>query len=177
MPIRGLVGGIEEVKTFMFCPNCGATNDSKQNYCRFCGLDMRASARSLTTQLAFGKDSDSLKKLRTIKRFVNIASAVLAGIWIVCEIVDAFTVLEFGKGVMGISLGLFILFQIIQGTVGYFLRKDRQISKESEQRQIEDFEGKETGKLLTDNQIEPVPSVIESSTELFPIENKTRKFE
>ena len=113
----------------MFCSNCGAKNDKKQNYCRFCGLDVRDTSRSLTTQLAFGKDSDSLKKLRTVKRTVDIASAILVAVWITAAVADIFFMVEFGSLIMRISLGLFILFQVVQGAVGYIQRKERNKTK------------------------------------------------
>jgi hypothetical protein len=40
---------------------------------------------------------------------------------------------------------------------------------------VERFESKETAKLLEEKPFGAVPSVIENSTELFPVENKTRK--
>ena len=162
----------------MFCPNCAAKNDKKQNFCRFCGLDLRDSAKSLTTQLVFGKDSDSLKKFRTVKRAVDIASGILVVAWIAGVVADIFFVMEFGRDLMRISIGLFVLFQLIQGAVGYFQRKERSKSqrKKFEPNEIKDFEVKETAKLLEERPFEPVASVVENSTELFPTESKTRKF-
>ena len=163
----------------MFCPNCGAKNDEKQNYCRFCGLNLQSTAKSLTTQIIHGENSDSLKKMRAVKRTVDFASALLVGVWIAAVVADIFFRIEFSKDLLIISLGLFILFQIIQAAVGYFQRNDETESKTKKFKpnEVEHFEAKETGKLLEERPFEPVASVTENSTELFPIENKTRKFE
>ena len=107
----------------MFCPNCGSKNDDKQNYCRFCGLNIQASAKSLMDQIVFGKDSDSLKKLRTFKRTVDVASTILIGALIAGVVADIFLVIEWSDKLMKISLGLLILFQVVQGIVGISLEK------------------------------------------------------
>lgn len=161
----------------MFCPNCSAKNDEKQNYCRFCGLNLQATAKSLTTQIVHGDNSDSLKKLSAVKRAVDFASALLVGTLIISIIADIFFRIEFGKGLLSIIVGLFVLIQIAQGIIGYFQREDRSKSttEKLKPNEVEHFESKENAKLLEEKPFEPVGSVTENSTELFPIENETRK--
>jgi hypothetical protein len=163
----------------MFCPNCGANNNRKQNYCRFCGLNLQDTAKSLTTQIVFGEDSNLLKTLSSVRRVSDFASTALVGVLIVCAIAFLFFEPNFSKDLMKISLGIFFLLKIIQDIIGYFQRKERSKTKTNkfEQNTVEQFESKETVRLLEEKAFEPVPSVIENSTELFPIENKTRKFE
>ncbi len=163
----------------MFCPNCGANNSKKQNYCRFCGLNLQDTAKSLISQIVFGEDSKLLKKLSTVKRVVDFTSTALIGALIVGFVALFFFAPEFGRNLWKISLGVFLLLQLVQETIGYFQRKERSKSKPNkfEPKGVEQFESKETAKLLEEKPFEPVPSVIENSTELFPIENKTRKLE
>lgn len=161
----------------MFCPNCGASNNKKQNYCRFCGLNLQDTAKSLISQIVFGEDSNLAKSLSSVKRHIDLVLAVLAGVSIVCAIAYFFFGLGFGKDMMKIGIVIFFLLETILGTVGYYLRQERSKAKTNkfEPNPVGQFESKETAKLLEEKPFEPVPSVIENSTELFPVENKTRK--
>ena len=160
----------------MFCPNCGANNSKKQNYCRFCGLNLQDTAKSLTNQIVFGEDSKSLKRLSSVKRVVDFTSTALIGMLIVGIAAYLFFFdPKFGKDLIKISLGIFFLLKTIQEIIGYFQRRARSENKRFEPKVAEQFESKETAKLLEEKPFEPVPSVVENSTELFPVENKTRK--
>jgi hypothetical protein len=160
----------------MFCPNCGANNNKKQNYCRFCGLNLQETAKSLMNQIVFGEDSKSLKKLSSVKRVVDFTSTALIGMLLVGIAAYLFFFdPKFGKDLIKISLGVFFLLKTIQEIIGYFQRRARSENKRFEPSGVERFESKETAKLLEEKPFEPVPSVIENSTALFPVENKTRK--
>lgn len=160
----------------MFCPNCGANNNRKQNYCRFCGLNLQDTAKSLVNQIVFGEDSKSLKKLSSVKRVVDFTSTALIGMLIVGIAAYLFFFdPKFGKDLIKISLGIFFLLKTVQEIIGYFQRRARSENKRFEPKAAEQFESKETARLLEDKPFEPVPSVIENSTELFPMEHKTRK--
>lgn len=160
----------------MFCPNCGANNNRKQNYCRFCGLNLQETAKSLTNQIVFGEDSKSLKKLSSVKRVVDFTSTALIGMLVVGIAAYLFFFdPKFGKDLIKISLGVFFLLKTIQEIIGYFQRRARSGNQRFEPNRVERSESKETAKLLEEKPFEPVPSVIENSTELFPVESKTRK--
>ena len=161
----------------MFCPNCGANNSKKQNYCRFCGLNLQDTAKSLMNQIVFGEDSKSLKRLSSVKWVVDFTSTALIGMLIVGIAAYLFFFdPKFGKDLIKISLGIFFLLKTIQEIIGYFQRRARSENKRFEpEKAAEQFESKETAKLLEEKPFEPVPSVVENSTELFPVENKTRK--
>lgn len=160
----------------MFCPNCGANNNRKQNYCRFCGLNLQETAKSLVNQIVFGEDSRSLKKLSSVKRVVDFTSTAVIGMLVVG--IAAYLFLfdpKFGKDLIKISLGVFFLLKTIQEIISYFQRRARSENKRFEPNGGERFKSVETAKLLEEKPFDPVPSVIENSTELFPAENKTRK--
>jgi predicted amidophosphoribosyltransferase len=160
----------------MFCPNCGANNNRKQNYCRFCGLNLQDAAKSLTNQIVFGEDSKSLKKLSSIKRVVDFTSTTLIGMLLVGIAAYLFFFdPKFGKDLIKISLGVFFLLKTIQEVIGYFQRRARSRNKRFEPKAAEQFGPQETAKLLEEKTFEPVPSVIENSTALLPLENETRK--
>jgi hypothetical protein len=161
----------------MFCPNCGAKNNRKQNYCRFCGLNLRDAAKSLTSQLVFGEDSNLAKSLGSVKRVIDLALAALAGVVIFCAVAYFFFGSGFGKNMMKMGAVLFFLLEAILGTVGYYQRQERSKTRANKfEQKNEELESKETVKLLEDKPFEPVPQVVENTTELFPIENRTRKF-
>ena len=147
----------------MFCPNCGANNNKKQNYCRFCGLNLQDTARSLTNQVVFGEDSNLLKRLSSVRRILDLASTALVGVVIVSVIALLFLEPNFGKDLMKIGLGLFFLLKVVQETIGYFQRKERSKPKTDrfEPSTREQFESREPVKLLEEKPF-PVPSVLEN---------------
>lgn len=158
----------------MFCPNCGAKNGEEQNYCRFCGLNLQASARSLMDQIVHGDKSDALKKLKAVKRTADIASAVLIAALVIGLVADIFFMVDFSKGLLIFIIGLFVLIQIIQGSVGFFQRHDesRSAAQKFASKRPENFETRGSAKLLEEMPIEPVASVTESTTRLLPTEKK-----
>lgn len=163
----------------MFCPNCGAKNHRKQNYCRYCGLSLRDAAKSLTSQLAFGEDSYWVKSLGSVKRVMDVALAVLAGVLIVCAVSYFFFDAGLGRGLLKAGVVIFFLLEAIMGAAGYYQRKERSKARAEkvEQDRIARPGAKETAGLLEEKPFEPVPSVLENSTELLPLVNQTRKVE
>lgn len=163
----------------MFCPNCGAKNSRKQNYCRFCGLSLREAEKSLTSQLVFGEDSNLAKSLGSVKRVIDLALAALAGVVIFCAVAYFFFGSGFGKNMMKTGAVIFFLLEGILGIVGYYQRKERSKARAANkfEQKDEELQSKETVKLLEEKPFEPARSVVENTTELFPVENKTRKFE
>lgn len=163
----------------MFCPNCGARNNRKQNYCRFCGLNLRDTAKSLISQLAFGEDSDLVKSLSSVKRGIDFTLAALAGVVLVCGVAYFFFGAGFGRGVMRTGMAVFFLLQLILGAVGYYQRKERGKARANrvEQNKAEHLESKEAVPLLEEKPFEAVPNVAERTTELLRVESKTRKLD
>lgn len=161
----------------MYCPNCGANNNKKQNYCRFCGLNLRDTAKSLTSQIVFGEDSNLVKSLSSVKRVMDLALAALAGVLIVCAVGYFFFEMGFGKDMLKMGVVIFFLLETILGTVGYYQRKERSKARANkfEQNTTEQLESKEPVKFPEEKAFAPLPSVVENTTELLPIENKTRK--
>jgi hypothetical protein len=161
----------------MFCPNCGARNSKKQNYCRFCGLSLRDVTKALISQLAFGEDSNLVKALGSVRRVMDLALASVAGVVIVCAVAYFFFKSGFGKDLMKMGVIIFFLLETILGIVGYYQRKERSKARAQkfEQNKTEPLKSEEAVRFLEEKPLEVVPSVVESPTELLPIENKTRK--
>lgn len=160
----------------MFCPNCGAKNNKHQNYCRFCGLNLKETAKSLNDQLTFGESSKFLKNLSTVRQMTNFILTVLIGTLIAGGIFYLFYDSKIGASLLKVTMALFFLSLITQSI---FSRLQCRESKRSGIRksQTKEFESKKTAKLLEEKPIAPIPSIVENSTELFPIEYKTRKLD
>jgi len=168
----------------MFCPNCGANNTTEQNFCRSCGLNLEDTAKSLLMQIPSAESANLLKYERNVERFGNfalgglgvaLAGGVGFGIW---HLVTKFIVT--GTNIyMAVLLCTFILFaflSLIFVILNESLKEKKAKPKFAEsERELENK--KVTAKLLEDKPFEPVPSVVENSTELLLVENKTRKFE
>lgn len=163
----------------MFCPNCGSRNNKKQNYCRFCGLNLRDTTKSLISQLAFGEDSGLVKSLSSVRRVIDLALAALAGVVIVCGVAYFFFGASFGRGVMRTGMAVFFLLQLILGAVGYYQRKERGKArgKRFEQKEAKRLGPQEAVAFLEEKPFEAAPNVVERTTELLRVESKTRKLD
>ncbi|HEX8130347.1 MAG TPA: hypothetical protein VF527_14680 [Pyrinomonadaceae bacterium] len=130
-------------------------------------------------QVVFGEDSDLIKSLSSVKRVMDSASTALIGVLMVCIVAYLFIDPGFSKDVVKISLGVFFLLKTIQEVIGYFQRRERSKAgaNKFERSRTEELESKETVRVLEGKSFEPAQSVVENSTELLPIENKTRKLE
>jgi len=159
----------------MFCPNCGARNSKKQNYCRFCGLGLRDVSKALISQLAFGEDSALVKSLGSVKRIIDLALALVVGVAIVSAVAYFFFKSGFGENLMKMGVVAFFLLQTILGAVGYFQRKERGKARLSGQNKTERLESEEAVRLLEEKPLEAVRSVAEGSTDLLHLESRTRK--
>lgn len=162
----------------MYCPNCGSDNKKTQNYCRFCGLNLVEIARSLKNQLAFGEKAYALKKSDKLKRILSKTSVVL----VAASFIGLVLVLLVDRSYLGLlaqySLGIFLLLQVLSFVIDKV--SENTVNKQNPARaeySVTQFESKETAKLLEDKPFEPIGSIVENSTELLPVENKTRKFE
>ena len=162
----------------MYCPNCGSDNKKTQNYCRFCGLNLVEIAKSLKNQLAFGEKAYALKKSDKLKRILSKTSVVL----VTASFIGLIFVLLFDRSYLGLlaqySLGVFLLLQLLRFVIDKVSENivNKQNSAPADY-SVRQFESKETRNLLEDKPFEPAASVVENSTELLHIENKTRKFD
>lgn len=162
-------------KSNVFCPNCGAKNKIEQNFCRFCGLNLQETAKSLAAQLSFGKNARELKQLQLIKKFTDYGSI---GLTIIASIAIAFyayvvvTKMVFsGKRVL---LGLFLLSMVFQFVMRHIRRIKRNKIRENNE-EVNLTAQKETAKLLEEKPFAPAHGVTENSTELLFSQNKTKK--
>lgn len=164
----------------MYCPNCGAQNKKKQNFCRYCGLSLQDIEKSYLSQLAFGADTKLLNKLRNARKTSDSAQFFSVIMLIIGIITMFISDSAMGKILITGSLLAFFWVQIIREAVGYIQR--RHLKKNDEQNISNDgerpeFETRETNKLLEEKPFIPVSSITEHSTELLYVDRKFNEVE
>ena len=162
----------------MHCPNCGQRNSIEQSFCRSCGMNLESTAAALTEQRAEGAIEVSDRRLEL---FGNIAFGGLILVGLVAVAGMIYTVFEkfilTGKGVIfGIVISLLLIFAVMGIT--YVVLNESQ--KEKRAKRTPSAGGPlplepVTGKLLETGDFEPIPSVVEDTTELLKVKAKTRK--
>lgn len=169
----------------MFCPNCGANNDTKQKFCRACGLNLQKSAESLLEQFPDAEKNTLQRQERLLEKFGNVAfggfgMVFLGGVGaMIYVIVTKFIIPGPANNVLaGIFLIAFLLFAILALAYVVF----NEILKEKKQKinphiQNELSGGKDTGKLLDEGNLQPVSSVTDHTTELLYDKSRTKKLD
>lgn len=104
------------------------------------------------------------------------AVVVIGFFWLIYTIV---TKMMFGgsQPLFGLFLVLFLVFAAL--TLVYVIYNEANKEKKAERKAptISEVKAPDTGRLLTDPIDDPVPSVIENTTELLTVETKTRKLQ
>ncbi|HEX8636896.1 MAG TPA: zinc ribbon domain-containing protein, partial [Pyrinomonadaceae bacterium] len=142
-------------KSNIFCPNCAAKNKIEQNFCRFCGLDLRETANSLLAQFSTDEKARRFDKLKLIKKLSDLASIGL--IFVIATGALFYLYLVSTKMIFSgerILFGLFLVFMISQFALNQIRRINRARSKKDETdlspTKSENSENKETAKFLED---------------------------
>jgi hypothetical protein len=167
----------------MFCPNCGANNTTEQKFCRACGLNLEGAAASLLEQIPSAEAGKLLKREKNLEKFGNFAFGGFAVVIFaaICAIIYWILSRMFLGGSSVFGGILMIAFLIFAGlTLTYVIFKEG--LKEKKQKanptlKNELAESPETGKLLEEKRFDPVPSIIENTTDLLPIESRARKLD
>lgn len=167
----------------MFCPNCGANNTTEQKFCRSCGLNLEVSAASLLEQIPSAETAKLVKRERHLEKFGNFAFGGFGVV--VATSVAALVYLIFTKMVLsgenvfaGILLMAFMIFSAL--TLAWVMfNEDLKERKQKRNPTLKNELAKapDTDKLLEEKPFEPAASVTENTTDLLPVENKTRKFD
>jgi hypothetical protein len=165
----------------MFCPNCGSNNSGKENYCRSCGLSLEKVTLVLSEQVP----SQMSANLRSQKeRFEKLGMAALSvfGLGLVgllLYLIVYKTMIAGGRFWEGLAmLGVMILMSF--GLIAvYLFAKANDVGKGH--LPVENDDDVETIKLaastrelLPESRFEPIPSIVEETTELLKSERKPR---
>lgn len=152
----------------MYCPNCGAKNNKKQNFCRYCGLHLQDIEKIFSNQLVFGTETKRLKSLREIRQITDSAQ-FFTFFTLALGLIFLFYDSAFGKMLITASLLAYFLAETVRQIYGYFQRQGSAKNRESENlsnASKNEFENRETNKLLEEKPFVPASSVTENSTEL-----------
>lgn len=162
-------------KSNVFCPNCSAKNKIEQNFCRFCGLNLQETTKSLVAQVEFGKNARELKQLQLIKKLTDygsIALAIIVSIALALYVYAVLTKMIFsGERIL---LGLLLLSMVYQFVMRHLRRFKRSIVKENND-ELNLSSKRDAAKLIEEKPFAPVSSITENATELLFVENKTTK--
>ena len=167
-------------KSNLFCPNCAANNKIEQNFCRYCGLNLREISKSLLTQCSTDESANQFKRLKLMKKLTDISSigliiVVAAGILFYLYLILTKMVFSGERVVIGLVL-IFMIFEFV-------MRHLRRMKNARQKEDKVDFElpkeskKRETAKFLVEKPFEPAASLTESSTQLLFAENRTKKME
>lgn len=165
----------------MYCPSCAQENSTEQKFCRKCGLKLEAISEALLEQIPSAASAGLLKRQRNLEKFGNIAFGGFGVVLLVLVLSIIYwiftTVILSGDSIFGgIMLIAFIVFAVLSLAYVVF-QEDLKERKEKANPTLQNElpEKLETGKLLQDKPFEPIPSVIEDTTDLLKVEAKTQK--
>lgn len=168
----------------MFCPSCGATNSTEQKFCRTCGMNLETVSETLLSQFPNAQQITLQKQEKMLERFGNYVFggfAVVIGLGAIGLIVGVILAMVVsGKDPLkGILLAVFLTFASLALSyvvMNEFLKDKRKKLQANPPSDVLLSESSQTGKLLDTGEFTPIPSVVEDTTSLLPVEARTRKF-
>lgn len=153
----------------MFCPHCGKVNAAEQKFCRSCGLSLEKVAQFLAEQLPAAEINKHLQdRQRQIERWISILLGSTFAIFVGAVLWGLVYQIIIIKGeVLGglIFLAIFVGFVTALLLVVY----RESLREAATKRQLSQTTlplTEHTAKLLPESDLEPIPSVTESTTEL-----------
>lgn len=158
----------------MYCPNCGTNTSLDQKFCRSCGLGLEKIALSLAEQRPTKLD-ENLKERKNRLEQLGVIALSIFGVGVLSlflYMVGSKLMLSQGKLVAALAvLGLIII--LGSGLLSVLLfAKATEVEEAGNKRRLQTPDVDQTGKLLEEGHLEPVPSVTESTTELLFAEKK-----
>ena len=159
----------------MYCPNCSQKNYNQQKFCRKCGMILEQISAALSEQLP-ERDADIERREARLEVFGNIAFVGLgiilaAGVVGILYMIITQMILTGERPLAGILLANFVVFAalaltyvVLREDLNERKKKTRALSAPTSEPDAEI----DTNKLLQDPINEPVPSIIEDTTDLLP---------
>lgn len=157
----------------MFCPNCGSKNSEKQNYCRSCGLGLEKVALTLAEQVP-SQMSANLRGQKERYEKLGVAALSVAGLGVAGILLYSiiYNTMILNGDIRG---GLMLLGVMVLCSFGliavYLFAKANDVGKGhlsvNDDADIGDIKlAADTRDLLPESRFEPVPSVVEDTTQL-----------
>ena len=165
----------------MYCPNCGEENRIEQNYCRSCGLRLDAISHAVSEQFPT-KEYAALQKRKELFEKLGLFSLSLSGFLAFALILTRaayYKIILFGEevifGAAFVALVVFGLLSVFFFNYPKLFMRFEKINPRLPHQKEPLVSETQRERVLEEKPFQPVPSVTEDSTELLPIENKTRK--
>jgi hypothetical protein len=166
----------------MFCPNCGAENQSSQNYCRSCGLKLGEITQFVSEQFPTQEYAALQRRKERFEKLGLFSLSLFGflGFAMLLVKVASYKIILFGPDVIfGAAFAAMILFGLLSvfffNYPKLFMNFDKLNHRLSSPRAT-DLPPVDTAKLIDDRPFEPVPSITEDSTDLLTVKNKPRSF-
>ncbi|MEQ1764604.1 MAG: zinc-ribbon domain-containing protein [Pyrinomonadaceae bacterium] len=161
----------------MFCPNCGKENAADQSYCRACGLKLGGIAK-VVAEILPSEENAALQRRKRILEKLGFGALSIAGLIALMSFLVAaalYKLIVFGPEVLflasAIALGAFVM--LGAGLIGYSKLFLPRAATERVDPTDEISSAHTTGKLIEDRPFEPVPSVVENTTDLLPRKSRS----
>ena len=157
----------------MYCPNCGKTNSAEQKFCRSCGLQLEQIVQSLANQLsAPDADSKLVARQNNLDRLIKIVAVSTISLFVGAVLWGILYSIIIGQGeVLAGSIFLAIIIGVVLFGV-LMLYRESLTTKPSKQKSSPDALVSDAAKRLSEPRYEPVPSVVERTTELLTVNRK-----
>lgn len=165
----------------MFCPSCGSQNNVEQKFCRSCGMNLEQTALSVREQ----KGDEALLQIDTeqkkLERFGNVAFGgfgivLIVGISALIGYVLQQMVFSGSRPLFGVLIAAFIIFAGMALT--YVIWNESLKEKREKLKMPRELPPPVPNPRLPPrdtNDLVPVPSVVDGTTELLDIKRKTNE--
>ena len=164
----------------MFCPNCGAEGRSDQTYCRACGLKLDAITQIVTEQKPTAEYAALQRRKERFERLGIFSLGLFAflAVALVFGLATYYKLHWFGINVIfGAAFVAMFLFGLLSvfffNYPKVFMKMDKVNPRLAEPLSPPSPENESqpatTAKLIDDRPFEPVPSVVEHTTDLLPV--------
>lgn len=167
----------------MYCPNCAAKNSMDQSYCRSCGMNLEQTAIALAEHYPHNARSEIDRKEQRLERFGKFVFGglgIVLGVGVIGILYAIVTnfILRGDQPIVGVILALFVVFAALALT--WVVMNEDLKEKRKKRYGIVETPDKlaaepVTSKLLNEAEATAANSVIEHTTDLLPLENRTRK--
>ena len=165
----------------MYCPNCSTKISPEQKFCRACGLGLEKIVQSLGEQLPTKLDETLLARKNKLERLGMTALTIFGlGVFgLLLYGVGYKLMLTQGKILAGLGIiGLIVLVASGLGSVILFAKANelKEASGKAQLQKPNELQvSQSTANLLTEAQLQPVPTVTERTTELLFAERNNTK--
>ena len=162
----------------MYCPNCGTVTSSDQSFCRSCGLGLEKIAHSLIEQRPTEFEESLQQRKERIERWGVAALSVFGLGLLSIPLYHIAKMMIEGRVLVGLGY-LALLLVLCCGLLAVILfAKANEVGAVKTRGRVDAPEKlpqtNTTAKLLPPEQLDSIPSVTESTTELLFAEKKVR---